>query len=499
MINNLISNIKSFLFENKGLKQTIFKNTVWLMVAEVITRLLKLVLVIYAARILGVEDYGKFSFALAFIGLFVVFSDIGLSQIVVREFSKSRDSEKEFPAVLAFKTLLAFSTLFVMIVCSFFISIDPIIRKIIWILSVYGVINGFVEVLLSFFRSRQKMEYESIMKIAQSLIVNGLGFFVILNIPSIENLSYSYLFGSFFALFAILAFFHFKIAPLKLSWRTSIWIKYFKMSWPIALVGLFSTTYLNIDSTIMGYLNQIAETGWYNAAHKIILVTLIPADLIAISFFPTLSLAFKESREKLQNVWDHFNGFVMFLVVPMVVGGIALAEKIIIWVFDPTFSPAILAFQMLIIVTGISFVCSPLQRMLVACHKEKSIFWVYFAGAITNIILNIILIPRYSLYGASISLIFTYIVILLSLIFLNVKFNFVHIFNKKLFLIIINSSIATILMYLFITNQLLYDKFNALELVAMGLIVYGLMILFLIKITESMLWKRILKNKTNVF
>lgn len=493
MFYGIFQKTKPLFFENKTLRQTIFKNTFWLIIAETITRLLKLALIIYVARIFGAEDYGKFSFALAFIGLFIVFSDVGLSQIVVREFSRGREKEKEFPAVISFKILLALVALFLMIVCSFFVSTDPVVKKAIWILSIYGVINGFTEVIFSFFRARQKMEYESVTKIIQALIVNSLGFFVILNMPSVEYLSYSYLLGSIFSLIIILTFFHFKITPLKISWETSLWKKYFKMSWPLALVLLFSNTYLNIDSTIMGYLNQIVETGWYNAAHKIILVTLIPAELISISFFPTLSLAFKESRERLQNVWDHFNGAIMLLVFPMIVGGIALASKIINWVFDPTFNPAILSFQMLIIVTGLSFLCSPLLKMLIVCHQEKKIFWVYFMGTITNIILNIILVPKYSLYGASVSLIFTFVVILLSLLWINIKFNFVNIFNKKIFLIIFNSVFASVLMFFIITNNFVYNKLNAPKLIILGSIIYCITILFLMKNINLLKWKKILK------
>ena len=59
--------IKNFLLENIGIKQTILKNTFWLVSAEAVTGLLRLVLLIYAARILGATEYGKFTFAFSFV------------------------------------------------------------------------------------------------------------------------------------------------------------------------------------------------------------------------------------------------------------------------------------------------------------------------------------------------------------------------------------------------------------------------------------------------
>ncbi|MBU4078308.1 oligosaccharide flippase family protein, partial [Patescibacteria group bacterium] len=128
IIKNIASNPSAFLFRNLGTKQTIAKNTFWLAVAEGVTRFLKLFLIIYVARILGATEYGKFTFALAFVSLFAIFSDFGLSPIVTREFAREKEKEKFFPALLSLKLLLGIGTLFLISIGSFFITIEPEIR-----------------------------------------------------------------------------------------------------------------------------------------------------------------------------------------------------------------------------------------------------------------------------------------------------------------------------------------------------------------------------------
>ena len=71
------ADVKTLLFDNQTVKQTIFKNTFWLATAIGASKFLKFILFIYVARILGATEYGKFTFALAFVGLFVIFSDLG--------------------------------------------------------------------------------------------------------------------------------------------------------------------------------------------------------------------------------------------------------------------------------------------------------------------------------------------------------------------------------------------------------------------------------------
>lgn len=115
-----ISEIKTLFFENIGVKQTILKNTFWLAVASGVSKFLKLILFIYVARILGATEYGKFTFALAFVTLFVVFSDFGLSSIVTRELSREKEKEKEFSAILSLKFILGFGTFGLIFIASFF-------------------------------------------------------------------------------------------------------------------------------------------------------------------------------------------------------------------------------------------------------------------------------------------------------------------------------------------------------------------------------------------
>ena len=63
-----VKDLKVF-FSGGGTKQKIFNNFFWLGFSEFVSRLLKLVLIIYVARILGATEYGKFTFAMAFFAL----------------------------------------------------------------------------------------------------------------------------------------------------------------------------------------------------------------------------------------------------------------------------------------------------------------------------------------------------------------------------------------------------------------------------------------------
>lgn len=87
--------IKSFLFENKTAKQTVAKNTVWLSISNFGGRLIKAVIIIYAARILGAAGYGVFSYAVTLAGFFGLFVDPGINSVLIREGSKASPEERK--------------------------------------------------------------------------------------------------------------------------------------------------------------------------------------------------------------------------------------------------------------------------------------------------------------------------------------------------------------------------------------------------------------------
>jgi O-antigen/teichoic acid export membrane protein len=482
MLNMKIKNfytIKSLFFENKSIKQTIFKNTFWLAAASAINKFLKFVLFIYIARILGATEFGKFTFALAFAGLFIIFADFGLSQITTRELAREKEKEKEFSAILSLKILLCLGTLILILIGSFFITPDPLIQKIIWILAICLLAGNFSGIIFAFFQARQKMEYQALASVLETLLVTGVGLFILFNFPSVENLSYSYLFAALVVLIFVLIFFHFKIQKIFFSWDKLIWKKFLLMSWPLALAGMAGAICNQTDSVMMGYFGQINQTGWYNAAYRIITVTLIPVGFISASFYPVLSKSFGESKERLQKVWNYNMKIIIFFGVPLVVGGMVLAPKIINFVYNSEYLPSVLAFQILTIMAGIIFLYTPFYSLLVVSDHQKKIFWAVFLGATINVVLNLILIPKFSLYGAAFATIITQFLIFLLLLRFTLKFTLINPFNFKLFFSLIVAFLSGLVMYIAISRPQIFNL-HVLFSILVGTLVYFFVLFSLI-------------------
>lgn len=467
-----ISSIKDLLLNNKDDKQTLFKNTFWLGAGMLLNKLLSLILIVYAARFLGAEEYGKFAFALSFIYLFIVFFDFGLSPIITREFARGKEKKEDFYCIISLKILLALGTLVLILISSFLTVPEKDIQNMILILSLFLIANSFWGMFNSFFHARQKMEYEALFDTLQVFVIFVLGLFILFNFPSAENLSYAYFLSALITLISVAVFFHFKIFPLKIELNISIWKKFLTMSWPLALIGLFGVIYGYIDSVMLGYWKMFAETGWYNAAQRIIVAGLIPMGFIGASFYPALSKLSHDSKEKFQEVWDSELEIMILLSLPIVIGGIFLAPKIIQSFYTADFAPSILAFQILLFTVGPIFLYRPFYDAMIVLNQQAKTFWITVAGALVNVILNLILIPKYSLYGAAWATVVTNLLILVVIVLYAQKFTFIRLPYLRVFLTFLAAFAASALMYLVIKQPFIY-KFNIFILVLVGSVVYS--------------------------
>jgi len=474
-----ISELKTLLFTNTSSKQTIVKNTFWLGLGTTLSKILSLVLIVYAARVLGAEEYGKFAFALAFIYLFVVFFDFGLSPIITREFAREKEKKEDFYSIISLKALLALGTLVLVLLGSFLTVPEKDIQSMIFILSLFLIANSFWGMFNSFFHARQKMEYEALFDTLQVLMIFGLGFFILFKHPSSENLSYAYFLSALVTLIFVSIFFHFKIFPLKINFNLSVWKKFLTMSWPLAFIGLFGVIYGYIDSVMLGYWKMFAEVGWYNAAQRIVMAGLIPMGFIGASFYPALSRFSKESKEKFQKAWDSELEIMILLAFPLMVGGMVLAPQIIHAFYSFEFTPSVLTLQILILTAGPIFLYRPFYDAMIVLNQQRKTFWVTVAGAVVNVALNLILIPKYSLYGAAAATVITNFLILAIIVYFTKKFTFIRFPILRIFFTFLAAGLSSAFMCFVLKQSFMYNT-NIFLSVVLGAAAYFI-VLFGIK------------------
>jgi O-antigen/teichoic acid export membrane protein len=495
--NNIIALVRTLLFSNKSVKQTLVKNAMWLTAAEILDRVLKFVLVVYTVRILGPNGYGMYAFAFSVASLILIIADMGLVSITTREFSGSTETEKDFPDILSLRLVLSVITVAVAFIISQFITDNLQTRMLILFLSVFVVLYYANDLLYALIRARMKMEYEAIGRILVSVSLTMSGLIVLKYIPSAENIALAYMMVSLFFFLSFIVIFHFKVIKINIRTNMALWKKYLSMSWPLALTFLCVSMYSYIDSVMMGALGQVEATGYFNASYRIIFVTLMPMSLITRCFFPLLSerLA-NHSIDKIQHVWNYYAAAMIFMAIPLVVGGLATSTNLIDMIYGGAFSPAATVFSIMIFVTGIAFLAEPFNQTLIIYNKQKKTFIVTLIGAAVNIVLNIILVPKYSLFGAASATVSTYAIMCVLYVLMAKRHTDIRVQFGSLATLIIAAFIMSLPM-LYVLKVMQQYGINIMLAIASGAAVY-LLELYLAYLFKDHYWQWIFIRKEEV-
>jgi len=180
----MVNRLKELLFQNRGLRQTITKNVFWLSVGQIGSRLIRAIIIIYAARVLGAAEYGIFSYALGLAGFFTIFADIGISSILTRELvQKTEKRDYYFSTAFWIKIfILSLTALLVVFAAPHFSKIEE--AKILMpLIALIVIFDGLKDFSLASFRAEEKMEREALVNVFTNVAITAFGLIAIPSPP----------------------------------------------------------------------------------------------------------------------------------------------------------------------------------------------------------------------------------------------------------------------------------------------------------------------------
>ncbi len=404
--------IRDFLFINTTSKQTVAKNTFWLFFGELMGRLFKLAIIAFATRQLGVDGWGVFSYAIAFISLFFLMSDLGVNTFIIREMSKEGEDR--------FKYLSSSAIIKMALVLLFFIAalvVAPHLGKIalgmqmIATISLLFLADGVREFALSINRSMEKMEREAFSKILMNAVIVLVGIPLILRSATPLSLAIAYASGSIVSCVFIFwsirdVFKHFQ---WNVSWEDVRVI--YNFSWPIIIISLFSFVF-NIDTIMLGQMKSATDVGLYAAAQRLIqFISFLPS-LVAVAIFPLLS-KHADDTVKMSSIFERILVLIFAIGIPVALGGFLLGEELMSLLFGHAYATGGMTLGILMLSLLASFPNIILMNVIFSKNLQKTFIAATSFGVLINIILNFLLIPAYGAVGAALSLAATQLFIML--------------------------------------------------------------------------------------
>lgn len=470
--------------------QRIAKNTGILLISHVISYLLGFVYVMYTARHLNKEGFGVLSFALAFAQIFGVLIDLGLGPLIVREIARDKSLASKYLANIGvMKLILAVITFMLIASVINLLGYPKQTVRVVYLIALSVIFTALTRMLYSIFQAFEKMVYQSLGQILKGVLMLIGIIYAIRSDFSVIGFAFAFSAAAFIVLGYSLVILRWKFAgPVFTSGANllevdrSFWKQSIKEAWPMAAAALWLTICFRIDTVMLSLLKGDAAVGLYSAAYRVSEVsTIIPAMFVA-SVFPVMSRYHKDSRDLFVSAYGKLVKFLLYLALPMALTVTFLAEPIVNLIFKEGYLESTIALQILIWSAAFSYVGIVFGAVLITADKQMLRLKLIVIIFILDVVLNLIMIPKYSYVGASIATVVTRATgLFLSVFFMN-RCGYKLALGRICLPPLVGLSVAGVLMAL-----LSHFEVNVFIVASICLVVYSL-IVYLTGINEEDKW-----------
>ena len=391
------------VIEKNSTATCLVKNSAWLFGAEVFTKLLALGTQILAARYLGSQGYGIFSFSFVAAAIILDFVDYGLRTYLTRELSRRpEDTQILMVNVFIVKWFLTLVTVVFLFVLYSWLPLNRETLYVLALIAVAMILNGYSEIYIGVFRAFERMQLVAVLMIIQRAIFFVIGFLVLVLGGRIIEFSTIFLLASILNFILARSFLKEHRGKFFANIDGSLARKVFNESKYLCLAILFVWVYFRIDSVLIFFFLGKEETGLYVAAFKLIESLALILASIRGALFPAISRGFLANPKELQQIWRNAVRILLLITIPISVITVMLAPQLIQIIFGSNFEISVLVLQILAAPFLFLVLNEFITYLLLAVNETKSVIKIAIAGAIFCIIANCLIIPRMGIIGVAV-------------------------------------------------------------------------------------------------
>jgi O-antigen/teichoic acid export membrane protein len=379
-------------------------------------------------RTLSLEDYGVYSLFFAFVQLLIVLFEFGLSQYILTKLPGEQQRLKHFISIAAYNVFFfVIGILLMSLLKNVFLKANKLeMYPLIYTISLAIIFFGMALRLLYayFFAKKDVVKASMIDFFKNSLwVIMIIAFYFMFGHLSLSGVFLIWLFS--LALVFIITFIAFSSEIKKgiiknidfakgwQGWRFSIPL------FPAILASWFMSL---SDRYIINHFENASQVALYALPYSILGVILTLGSVVTTVLYPYFVHSVKKAATEKENLLRTVSiKYGLLLILPATAGLIILRKEIITLVSGPQYLASAALIPILCFYPLFAFLAFVTYQHVLSQHKTFIIGIVYTLGAVINVVLNLFLVPRYSLPGAAFSTLTSYIVIWLGLVFFTKK------------------------------------------------------------------------------
>ena len=382
------------------------RNYIYNLVLTIVNMIFPLVTAPYLSFVLGAENIGKVNYATSVVTWFTLFAAFGIPRYGIREIARNRNDRKKFSTsfwnLLLIQGILSIVSIGVYLLIILNISIFKEDLALYAMMIITIVLNIFS--IDWFYQGIEEYGYIAIRNLLLKIISIILIFVMIKEREHYLVYAFINVFGLSFN--NVLNYLNTKKYIDKKIYEFKLW-HYVKELKIYFMTTLIIALYTQLDQTFLGTISQ-RDLAYYIRSKTLLGVGTNVVNSLITVFIPRTAYLAENNYEEYKTIVQKSINYIYLLGLPCFIGLMFLAKEATLLLGGQEFLPAMYSLQVISIITLVTCIGAwQVQQILLPHKQEKLAFNIQFMSAILSVVLNIILIPKFSYMGAAIAWVIT--------------------------------------------------------------------------------------------
>lgn len=377
-------------------------NFIFNAIYQLSTILVPLITMPYLSRVIGPAGLGDYSFAYSVAFYFTIFIKLGLNNYGNRTIAYVKDDKealsKTFWEIYCFQLFLGVILFAIYIVYSVFFSPNKTLGIVMGIF----VFSSIIDINWCLY-GLEKFKVTSTRDVITKILVT-LCIFMFVKCPEdVWLYAFLYSMGMFINQLIVIPLAKGEISFCKV--RAEDVFKHIKPNLELFIPVVAVSIYRAMDKIMLGIMSTNIELGYYHGAENVIRVPMAFVTALGTVMLPRMSnmIARGENKKRVEGTFDKSIVFAMFLATSICFGIMAVSREFVPIFYGPGYEKCNFLFYIILPGSMFEAFANVIRtQYLIPRKKDKIYVFSLGIGAAINLIMNLILIPRYDSVGAAI-------------------------------------------------------------------------------------------------
>lgn len=438
---------------------------------QILTLIIPFVTVPYISRLLGAGGIGIYSYHYSIVNYFMLFAMLGINTYGNRSIAKARDNKtwinSTFSEILCVQIISSsiMTILYIVYICMYSTNKNIAAIQLIYMIGCMCDINWFYFGIEAF--------KVTVMRNFVVKIVTVISIFTF-----VRSCSDIYTYTVIMAIGTVISQSIMWMQLPKYAQLVKVQIGVAIKKHAVGILILFIPTiatsvYKIMDKLMLGNMVGMLEVGYYENSEKII--TIINSFILSVGtvMLPQISnMVVSGKRKEIKRYTDSTMEICIMISVALAFGLVAISDEFVILFLGSGFEKCVRLIKILA-VTLVFTACSNVIRTqyLIPYDKDRELSLSLILGAVINIIINLILIPKYYAVGAAIGTMAAEIIVcVVQFYYMSKQYKVFHYIKNLIFYMVKGTIMYCILIFVPYT----YNRLVTMGLkIIIGIMVYG--------------------------